>query len=108
MLQFRLPGAEDRGKRRLHIEELIWDEWNEQHVIEHGVEPYEVEEAVSDPSSRFLRTRSAAEARRYIVLGLTEAGRYLFVVLEPFGRGRAYVVTARDMSDAEKRRFKRR
>lgn len=85
----------------------VWDEWNERHVAEHGVEPQEVEEVVSDQSSQFLRTRSPAEVQRYVVLGLTEAGRYLFVVLDPFGRGLAYVVTARDMSD-EKRRFKRR
>lgn len=37
---------------------------------------------------------------------LTEAGRYLFIVLE-FQRGnQAYVITAREMTDEEKKRFK--
>jgi hypothetical protein len=39
---------------------------------------------------------------------LTEAGRALFVVLEPLGQTRAYVVSARDMTDGERRRFKGR
>jgi uncharacterized DUF497 family protein len=43
-----------------------------------------------------------------LVLGLTEAGRALFVVLEPLGQTRAYVVSARDMTDGERRRFKGR
>lgn len=92
----------------MRIDELIWDPWNEEHVRRHGVEPEEVEEAVFDPSTIFLRTRSARSARRYIALGLTEAGRHLFVVLDPFGDGRAYSVTARDMTDGERRWFKRR
>jgi uncharacterized protein len=102
------PDADTRGSGVLHIDELIWDEWNERHIADHGVDPQEVEETVSDPSSLFLRTRGSARVRRSIVLGLTDSGRYLFVVLEPFGEGRANVVTARDMSDGERRRFKRR
>ena len=60
-----------------------------------------------DPGSAFFRT-SRASVTRYLVLGLTEAGRYLFVVLEPVSGRRAYVVTARDMTDGEKGRFKGR
>jgi uncharacterized DUF497 family protein len=89
----------------LRIDELVWDEWNEDHIGRHRVEPEEVEEVVSDVSSAFLRTRSE-QAKRYLVLGLTEAGRYLFVVLEAMSGNRAYVVTAREMTDGEKRRFK--
>jgi uncharacterized DUF497 family protein len=72
----------------VRIDELLWDDWNEDHVAKHGVDPIEVEDVVFDPSSRVLRTRGA-EQRRYVVLGLTEAGRYLLVVLEPLaGEGR--------------------
>jgi uncharacterized DUF497 family protein len=91
----------------VRIDELIWDEWNEEHIARHSVRPEEVEEAVFDPSAIFFRTRRAGYLR-YLVLGLSEAGRYLFVILEPLGGQRAYVVTARDMTDSERRRFKRR
>jgi uncharacterized DUF497 family protein len=89
----------------LRIDELVWDEWNEDHIAGHGVRPEEVEEAVFDQASLFLRTRRKGVIR-YLVLGLTESGRHLFTVLEPIAGSRAYVVTARDMSDGEKRRFK--
>jgi hypothetical protein len=35
-------------------------------------------------------------------------GRYLLVVLQPTGGKRSYVVTARDMTDGERRRLRRR
>lgn len=91
----------------MRIDELVWDDWNEEHVARHGIRPEEVEEAVFDPASLFLRTRRA-DYLRYLVLGLTDTGRYLFTVLEPISGHRAYVVTARDMTEAEKQRFKRR
>lgn len=90
----------------LRLDELVWDEWNEEHIARHGVDPEEVEQAVFDPSAMFLRTRG--EDPRYLVLGLTDAGRYLFVVVESMGRARGYAITARDMTDGEKRRFKAR
>lgn len=91
----------------LKLDELLWDAWNEEHVLRHGVEPREVEEAVFDASSLVLRTRGKDQTR-YVILGLTDAGRYLFVVLEPQAGNRAYVITARDMDDGERRRFKTR
>ncbi len=63
----------------MRIDELIWDAWNEEHLARHPVEPEEVEEAVFDPSSLFFATTREGE-RRCLVLGLTEAGRYLLVV----------------------------
>ena len=42
------------------------------------------------------------------VMGTTLAGRYLFVVVAEAGRGGVYVVTAREMTEAERRRFRRR
>jgi uncharacterized DUF497 family protein len=90
----------------LWIDELVWDEWNEEHIARHQLMPEEVEEVVFDPGTLFLRGRKAPS--RYLGMGLTEAGRYLLVVLEAFSGNRAYVITARDMTDAEKRRFKSR
>jgi hypothetical protein len=43
-----------------------------------------------------------------LILGLTDAGRYLFVVVELAPGNRGYPITARDMTDGEKRQFKQR
>lgn len=78
-----------------------WDETNTEHIFRHRVEPVEVEEAFASPHL-LLRAREG----RKILLGRTEAGRYLtiaFVVRD----GVARVITARDMSEAERRRFRR-
>jgi hypothetical protein len=92
----------------VRIDEILWDDQNEDHIARHSVTPEEAEEVVFDASSAFFRTGGGERPLRYLVLGLTEAGRYLLVVLEPPTRGQTYVVTARDMTDGEKRRFKRR
>lgn len=91
----------------LRLDELLWDDWNEEHIRAHGIEPREVEEAVFDPAALALRTRGAREPR-YVVLGRTQVGRYLLVVLQPAGGKRSYVITARDMTDGERRRYRRR
>jgi len=44
----------------------------------------------------------------YYLLGQTESGRYLFIVLAHKGRGRFKVITAREMTRAERQRFRRR
>jgi hypothetical protein len=41
-------------------------------------------------------------------MGTTLAGWYLFVVVAEAGRGGVHVVTAREMTEAERRRFRRR
>jgi hypothetical protein len=80
-----------------------WDEHNIDHVAGHGVETNEVEEALArKPLIR--RGRHG----RYLAFGQTEAGRYLFVVVEDLGEGWARVITARDMSAAELRYYRRR
>lgn len=85
------------------IDELLWDDRNEEHISRRAT-PEEVEETVFDLASLFLRTKQG----RYLVFGLTDAGRYLMVVLEPLSGRRAYPITVREMTDAEKRRFKSR
>jgi uncharacterized protein len=42
------------------------------------------------------------------VFGTTDGGRYLLVVLTDSIDGRAYVVTARDMTNAERQAFRRK
>ena len=90
------------GKQR-GIRDFIWDDANEEHLARHGVTPEEVEEIFAGRIS-VRRSRQG----RYLVLGRSGTGRYLAGVIEKLGAGRVRVVTARDMSPAERRRYARR
>jgi uncharacterized DUF497 family protein len=80
-----------------------WDENNIEHIANHGVEPYEAEEVIDDDP--FI---AKAGKDRYIAYGQTDAGRYLLVVFARKSEQRLRVITARDMTSAEKRSHKRR
>ncbi len=85
-------------------DEFDWDDDNIEHIARHGVEPWEAEEAVGDPDRVTRRRRGG----RLAVIGVTEAGRVLVVVLDRKDRGVWRVVTARDSSPNEKRSYRRR
>lgn len=76
-------------------------EWDEE--SRHGVEPEEVEELLAK-RHLFQRGRSG----RYVALGRSIAGRYLLAVLARRASGVYRVVTARDMTDPERKRFRKR
>ena len=84
--------------------ELDWEEANTAHIARHGVRP---EEALANPRRLVLRIRSQRGEERWAALGATEAGRILFVVFTR-RRGRARVITARDTTPEEKRRYRKR
>ncbi len=90
----------------MRIRALVWkDVLVEKIVDKHDVCPDEVEEVVYEDSTKEVR-RIGQE--RYGVFGQTEDGRYLFIVLDrDDDPGDFVVVTARDMTDKEKRAFRR-
>lgn len=81
-----------------------WDEKNEDHIAEHGVSITEVEEAILFQKPFYQKTREG----KYVTYAITEDGRYLFVVFVIRGKTRIRVITARDMTDKEKRYYKKR
>ena len=85
----------------LPLQELIWDDWNEEHVARHNVSRGEVEE-VCFGHPFVVRIRRS----RYRIMGQTEAGRYLAVILDSREGKEFYVVTARDATEPERRRFR--
>ena len=87
----------------MRIEEFEWDTWNTEHIARHAVNSREVEEACY---RRPLIKKSKDEL--YIVYGQTYAGRYLFIVIDYKSQNTVYVVTARDMTQAEQRFFAKR
>lgn len=76
-----------------------WDDWNVEHIARHGLEPYEAEAACRSDGAVVRRSREG----RYVVYGRTGAGRYVLVVLRPTGQGLARIITARDMTQRERR-----
>ena len=85
------------------ITSFEWDKGNIAHLLEHDVDPEEVEEAFA-PENLFHIVNRAA---KYHGFGKTIAGRYLHIVFEYKGRGLARPITAWEMTEKEKRKFKK-
>lgn len=90
----------------LKIHRLIWSEDRKEHIARHGVTPEEVEE-VCFGLSLIQRVKSRKKNPVYYIFGQTDSGRYLFCVVIQFPEGTGYPVTARPMTDKEKRRYTR-
>ena len=91
----------------MKVHQIIWPEDRIDHIARHGVSPDEFEQACfGDPL--VYRAKSQGSNPVYYVLGITDTGRYLFLVVIQFPDGNGFPVTARDMTDNEKRRYKRR
>jgi len=82
----------------IRIKQLIWGDWNVEHISKHKVGINEVEEVC-----RFAGKTFKSYKGRLIILGKTQKGRLLTIVLAPEDKGKYYVVTARDMSKKERR-----
>lgn len=87
----------------LRIPELLFDEWNEEHILRHNVIPEEVDEVCRN---RPLVSKTRQERLR--VIGQTEDGRYLVVILAAKGKGVYYPITARDATQTERRLYQRK
>lgn len=81
------------------------DEANEGHILEHGVEPYEVEEAISDPVRTSVHVYGVPRERRYGIAGATRAGRILFVVYA-MRENLIRPVTAHEAGERDKRHYR--
>ncbi len=91
----------------MKVHQIIWPEDRVDHIARHGVGPEEFEQACfGDPL--VYRAKSEGPNPVYYVLGITDTGRYLLCVVIQFPDGNGFPVTARDMTDNEKRRYKRR
>ncbi|MFZ3343896.1 MAG: hypothetical protein WA488_03285, partial [Mycobacterium sp.] len=75
---------------------------SEAHIARHGVQPAEVEQALYGRP----RLRTAGRNGTTLVLGTSNEGRHLLIVVSEAADGRHFIVTARDMTDNEKRLFR--
>ncbi len=79
-----------------------WDGRNRWKPLRHGVLPDEVEEVFHN-GPHVRRTRSG----RYIAYGVTDEGRYIVVVFVVGPGGGVRPITARPMTDDERRLYRR-
>ncbi|MCB9438398.1 MAG: hypothetical protein H6673_15590 [Anaerolineales bacterium] len=84
----------------LHILQLIWDDWNVEHIAQHDITPQEVEEVCASEHI-MLETYGY----RVMIVGLTTAQRFVSVVLAPKEHGVYYPVTARPSSRRERQYY---
>lgn len=80
-----------------------WDDTNINHIALHDVEADEAE-AVLDNNPLILRTSD----NKYLAYGQTDEGRFLLVVFVRKPGQIVRVITARDMSNEEKKKYHRR
>lgn len=83
------------------IGRLVWDPGNIAHIARHQVTPREVEEACH--GEHILRM---AYGGRIMVIGPTNAGDMIAVVLEPVGDDAHFAITARPASRKERRLYR--
>ena len=87
----------------MHISDFEWDMRNKVHLWEHGVETLEAEEVFIN---RPVCQRAGNDT--YVAFGVSEEGRHLLVVFSVNGKGLIRVITAREMTEKEKRNYRKR
>jgi len=88
----------------IQISDFDWDEQNLEHIHSHHVEDYEVEDVLLFDEPLYYRR----EENKYCVFGVTNGGRYLFIVFVVKGMELIRVITARNMTKAEKGLYNKR
>jgi uncharacterized protein len=87
----------------VRIYELVIEPDREEHIARHNVSVSEAEEVVFGDHVIF-RTRNGY----FGVIGQTETGRYLTVIIGPRDEGIYGLVTARNADEQERRMYRRR
>ena len=84
--------------------EFRWNEWNIEHLAEHGVSPAEAEALVQIARPPFPRE---IQKGKYLVRGQTAAGAYLQAIFVVDPDGTLYVIHARPLTNSDKRQYRR-
>jgi uncharacterized DUF497 family protein len=94
----------------LRITGFIWlEQYVEKLAQKHDVSPEEVETMFDgDPRYRFVERGQVPGENLYSAMGRTEDGRYIICFFIHKVDGRALIVSARSMDDAEKKRYGRK
>ena len=85
--------------------EFRWNDWNIEHIAQHGVMPDEAEEVIRAMRPPFPQYVGDG---KWLVLGQTASGRYLQVIFIISPEDMFYVIHAMPLSERGKRRLRRR
>ena len=91
----------------MKITECLWlDEFVDKIIRKHGVYPEEVEDVFSrNPLIRRLEGGHVKGEDLFVAFGTTTSGRYLSVLFVRKTKKRALVISAREMTKAERKRY---
>ena len=94
----------------MKITECLWlDEFVDKIIRKHHVSPEEVEEVFSrDPLIRRVETGKVKGEDLFVAFGTTDSGRYLTVLFVRKKDKRALVISAREMTKGERRKYGKR
>lgn len=79
---------------------LVWDEWNIEHIKKHKVSVKETEEAYQN-----LVGKTGSYDNREMFFGITKNNRPITISVSYKKQKRPYVVSVRDMSRKERRKY---
>ena len=82
----------------MELKELVWDDFNSKHILKHKVNKTETRQACSNQ-----KLVLSIKNNRLLLIGETNKGRILSIVLAKIKPGKYYIVTARDSSKKERR-----
>lgn len=82
----------------VRVKELIWDEYNSDHISKHSVSTEEVEQVCKG-----IIIARFGHSHRYLIIGKTKKKRILTIFLAQKAKGVFYPVSARDSSHRERR-----
>jgi len=91
----------------LKIKSIVWfDDIIEKLIRKHNVQQYEVREVLANkPHFRFVEKGHRTSENVYAALGKTDSDRYLVVFFVYKTDQRVLILSARDMTKAERRRY---
>lgn len=94
----------------MEIYDFIWlEDIVEKLAQKHAVQPQEVREVFEGfPAFRFVEKGHRRGENVYAALGQTDAGRYLIVFFIYKENRQALILSARDMTNAERRRYQQK
>ncbi len=81
-----------------------WNEWNIEHLLNHGIEPEEAEQVVREAKGPYPR-RIGGD--KLLAWGAGRGGRLLQIVFVADDDGAVFVIHGRELTNREKGRYRR-
>lgn len=94
----------------MRIEEIVWlDSIVDKLAVKHSVEIEEVEEVLSnEPQFRYIENGKRIGENVYMASGQTDGGRFLTILFIYKPTRTALILSARDMSSWERKRYEKK